>query len=105
MQQQEKRIIKLPKVKDKIGLGRTTIYQMITDGGFPAPISLGTRAVGWLESEVDQWIQERAQHRRLPKGAAIVGVDDPAQERVIRKPGADVREMMVKSSAVVGGVR
>jgi prophage regulatory protein len=50
------RIIRLPEVKQKTGQSRSTIYERIRQGMFPAPIQLGGRSVGWLESEIDEWI-------------------------------------------------
>ena len=52
-------IIRLSQVKNKIGLGRSTIYAFIKAGNFPKPINLGLRSVGWLESDIDGWIQSR----------------------------------------------
>lgn len=49
-------ILRLPAVKSRTGLSRSTIYLRITKGTFPTPISLGDRAVGWLESEINDWI-------------------------------------------------
>ena len=52
-------ILRLKKVMEKTGLSRSTIYNYIKDKTFPKPISLGIRAVGWLESDIDEWIQSR----------------------------------------------
>ena len=52
-------ILRLPQVKDRTGLSRSTIYLRMQEGAFPKPISLGTRAVGWLSVEVDEWLAER----------------------------------------------
>lgn len=49
-------ILRLPALKARTGLSRSTIYAKIADGHFPAPINLGLRAVGWIESEIDAWI-------------------------------------------------
>ncbi|MCZ8395881.1 helix-turn-helix transcriptional regulator [Achromobacter ruhlandii] len=49
-------LIKLPQVIEKTGRGRTTIY---TDPTFPKPVKIGTRAVAWVQSEVDAWIAQR----------------------------------------------
>ena len=49
-------IIRLPKVKAKTGLSRSTIYAKVRDGTFPKPMQLGARAVGWSENAVDIWI-------------------------------------------------
>jgi prophage regulatory protein len=52
-------ICRLPKVCRKTGLGKSTIYLRMESGDFPKPIRLGERAVGWIESEIDEWIQDR----------------------------------------------
>lgn len=54
------RILRMPELIARIGLSRSTIYEAISKGNFPPSISLGARAVGWLESDVDHWIEERA---------------------------------------------
>ncbi len=45
-------ILRLPTVKARTGLSRSTIYLHISEGSFPKPVSLGARAVGWPEREV-----------------------------------------------------
>lgn len=57
-------ILRLPLVRARTGLSRSTIYLKISEGTFPAPISLGERSVGWIESEVDAWIAERIKESR-----------------------------------------
>ena len=47
-------ILRLPAVKARTGLSRSTIYQRVAEGNFPKPVNLGKRAVGWLESEISQ---------------------------------------------------
>ena len=47
------------QVEARTGLARSTIYQYIKAGVFPRPVPLGPRAVGWLESGVNEWIAER----------------------------------------------
>lgn len=59
------RIIKLKEVLNKTGLGRSTLYNLIGISQFPKPIPLGLRAVGWLESEIDEWILIKVQSRVL----------------------------------------
>ena len=51
------RIVRLPAVQARTGLGRSTIYVRLAEGSFPRPVQLGARAVGWIESEVDEWIR------------------------------------------------
>jgi prophage regulatory protein len=57
-------ILRLPDVKRSTGLSRSTIYLRIGQGTFPKPVSLGGRAVGWLEAEVQQWLQRRIETSR-----------------------------------------
>jgi prophage regulatory protein len=58
------RVIRLPEVITKTGLGRTTIYRMELSGYFPQSIPLGGKAVGWIEAEIDAWIEERMAERQ-----------------------------------------
>lgn len=58
-------ILRLPAVKACTGLSRSTIYLQISEGRFPKAISLGGRAVGWLESEIQQWLEEKIEKSRL----------------------------------------
>ena len=57
------RLIKLKEVIEKTSLGRSTIYEFMTDGRFPKQESLGAKSVAWLESEVDDWIMDRLGER------------------------------------------
>ncbi|WP_340053761.1 helix-turn-helix transcriptional regulator [Pseudomonas sp. JAI120] len=59
------RIIRLKEVIESTGLARSTVYKFISDGVFPKPISLGDRCVGWLESEVQDWILGKVKERDL----------------------------------------
>ena len=51
-----RKILRLPIVLDRTGLSRSTVYQRVTEGKFPRPVSLGASAVGWIETEVEEWI-------------------------------------------------
>lgn len=57
-------IIRLPEVIERTGLSRATIYKRISCGLFPAQVSLGAQAVGWVEREIDEWIDERIKEAR-----------------------------------------
>lgn len=57
-------ILRLPAVKACTGLSRSTIYLRVSGGTFPKPINLGGRAVGWIESEIQQWLQQRVEASR-----------------------------------------
>jgi len=58
------RILRLPEVKDRTGLSRSTIYLRIKQGSFPTQIKLDGRAAGWIEEEVNGWIEQRIQQSR-----------------------------------------
>ena len=53
----DERLLRLRDVKQKTGLGTSTIYRRIADGTFPIPRSLGPNTVRWLQSEIDTWIE------------------------------------------------
>ncbi|HXV82341.1 MAG TPA: AlpA family transcriptional regulator [Candidatus Binatia bacterium] len=59
-------ILRLPEVKRSTGLSRSTIYLRVAQGTFPKPVALGGRAVGWLEVEVQDWLQRRIEASRKP---------------------------------------
>ncbi|WP_429498639.1 AlpA family transcriptional regulator [Robbsia andropogonis] len=54
------RVLRLPDLPQKVGLRRSAIYRMMSEGTFPRPFKLNARAVGWLESDIDAWILERS---------------------------------------------
>lgn len=61
------KILRLPTVKELTGLSRSTIYLRISKNEFPSPISLGGRAVGWLEDDVDSWLTDKVEASRSAK--------------------------------------
>jgi prophage regulatory protein len=66
-------ILRLPAVKARTGLSRSTIYLRVSGGSFPRPVSLGARAVGWLESDVEEWISHRIEQSRGPQRSSVAG--------------------------------
>ena len=50
------RILRLREVCEYTGLGRSTIYAKVSAGGFPPPIRLGSRSVGWRLTDIDGWL-------------------------------------------------
>lgn len=58
------KILRLPAVKALTGLSRSTIYLRISKNSFPKPRSLGVRAVGWYEQEIQEWITSRPTNER-----------------------------------------
>ena len=55
----QNRILRRSQVEAQIGLSRSSIYQMMSEGEFPLPIKLGKRAVGWSEVEINDWLASR----------------------------------------------
>ena len=67
------KLIRFPEVMSRTGYGRTSIYRKMEDGSFPKSLKLGgppkdpnvfdSRAIAWIEDEVDQWIESRIEER------------------------------------------
>lgn len=63
-------ILRLPAVIAKTGLGGSTIYKRIAEGTFPKQVALGSRAVGWLESEINAWLNQQIASSRTDASAS-----------------------------------
>lgn len=59
------KILRLPNVKTRTGLSRSAIYSRMAEGNFPRAISLGPRTVGWVESEIDDWLNQQIEASRV----------------------------------------
>ena len=57
-------ILRLTDVEARCAVNRRTLYYWIERGMFPRPINLGPRTVGWLDSDIEAWINEKAQASR-----------------------------------------
>ena len=69
-------ILRLPAVKTRTGLSRSTIYLRVAEGKFPKPVSLGARAIGWVDNEVDAWVAGQIeQSRRTQAGLSRASED------------------------------
>ena len=56
--------LRLPGVKEITGLSKSSLYALIQEKSFPAPVRLGVRTVAWVRSEVRQWALERIRESR-----------------------------------------
>ena len=85
----QKRLIRLPEVLSRTGYGRTTIYRKMEDGSFPSSVKLDgrppknpeafdSRAIAWIEDEVEQWIKSRIEERDSSL------IDIPTEENIVR---------------------
>jgi len=62
LEQTQRCLEKLPLVTKRTGKGRTSIYEGIKDGTFPAPVRIGDRAVAWDSFAIDRWIEEKIEN-------------------------------------------
>ncbi len=63
------KFLRMSEVRRRVPLSRSQIYLLMSRNEFPKPVSLGARAVGSLESEVDAWITARVAAFRQEKSA------------------------------------
>lgn len=63
MDKQKEKILGLPAVMEQLSVSRATVYRMMDSGRLPKPIKLGLRSVGWLESDISQFIENQVNAR------------------------------------------
>lgn len=72
---------RLPTVIQVTGLGRSTIYRMVANGAFPAPLQVGLRAVAWRWADLDRWSESRrsaqSDARSAPRAGSRAGIARP----------------------------
>lgn len=54
------RILRRPEVEARTGLSRSTLYDWMKKGLFPLPVKLGSRLVGWKDTDVQAWIDAQS---------------------------------------------
>jgi prophage regulatory protein len=88
-----RRILRLPEVEQRTGKKHASIYADIAKGTFPAPVPLGLRAVGWLEDEIDDWLEARIAERDTGTAERSLPLAGLNQRRKIEaSPQDDVRD-------------
>jgi prophage regulatory protein len=60
------RYIRFKELRQRVPLGRTTIWNMIREGRFPRSRRIGKAAMAWLDTEVDEWIRKQAGSAEKP---------------------------------------
>lgn len=63
MDAHQSRILRLPEVQTRTGLGRDSIYRLVRQGLLAPPLKISARASGWLESEISAFIASRVAAR------------------------------------------
>lgn len=53
------RVIRLPEVKQRTGLSRSSIYRLMAEASFPQSCKLGERIIGWVEADIERWLAEK----------------------------------------------
>ena len=61
-------IMRFPQVRQETGLSRSTVWRQVKAGEFPAPLQISGNSVGWLASEIQEWVASRP--RVIPGQAA-----------------------------------
>ncbi|RFU46781.1 AlpA family transcriptional regulator [Paraburkholderia sp. DHOC27] len=57
------------RVSEITGLQRSALYERIARGEFPAPVTIGSAAVRWIEAEVVAWVQQQIDTSRAQPAA------------------------------------
>jgi prophage regulatory protein len=57
------RIIRKPELFNKVGLSDASVWRAEKEGKFPKRLILGGNSCGWLESEIDAWLADKAENR------------------------------------------
>ncbi|EOD8954713.1 TPA: AlpA family transcriptional regulator [Klebsiella aerogenes] len=61
---QPNKMIRLANVLSRTGYSKSWIYKLIAQGNFPKPIKIGSRSIAFIESEIDEWINQRIAESR-----------------------------------------
>jgi prophage regulatory protein len=108
-----RRILRLPEVEQRTGKKHASIYADIAKGLFPAPVPLGPRAVGWLEDEIDDWLEARINERdtgTAVRSLPLAGLNqrrkiEGSPQDAVRSPQDDVRNRREARRVRGGGQR
>ncbi|WP_075359844.1 helix-turn-helix transcriptional regulator [Caballeronia sordidicola] len=52
------KLLRIGKVIEITGIGKTTIYSLIKQGRFPEPVRIGPRMVAWRSDDVNTWLSD-----------------------------------------------
>ncbi|MFW5390797.1 AlpA family transcriptional regulator [Yersinia sp. 2544 StPb PI] len=64
MLQPTQSLIRLSEVQRRTGYSKAWIYRLMSQGRFPSSIKIGTRSIAFVESEIDEWINQRIAESR-----------------------------------------
>ncbi len=69
MEKQPTKFIRRAAVVERTGLPTSSLYLLISQGRFPKPVPISERSVGWVEREVDDWLEARIAERNKTEAA------------------------------------
>ncbi|MFA6901460.1 MAG: AlpA family phage regulatory protein [Gallionellaceae bacterium] len=72
-------VLRKPEVEQRTGLSPSSIDRLEAAGNFPKRMQLSPNTVGWLSSELDEWIKGR------PRGEMVPGLDPESQVQSLKK--------------------
>ena len=86
MKNLSRRILRLPETEQKVGLKETQIRQKVAEGTFPKPVKLSAsgRAIGWLENELEAYLDELIAARErgyTPSAAELARIEASREGR------------------------
>ncbi|WP_199637846.1 AlpA family transcriptional regulator [Serratia sp. PAMC26656] len=59
-----KSFIRLSEVQRRTGYSKAWIYRLMSQSKFPTSVKIGTRAIAFVESEIDEWVNQRIAESR-----------------------------------------
>ena len=62
------RFLRAKEVVKKVGLSRVSLWRLEATGDFPRRRQITPKSVGWVESEVEQWMENRSRVERSEVG-------------------------------------
>ena len=92
------RILRLTEVLQRTGFRKTKIYEMQADGTFPRSIKIGERAVGWIEKEVNDWVDYQIQAGRAEESLSAAATT-PSHSTVVSRDRRRSRSLTLGAAA------
>src|SRR3954469_14759524 len=71
-------LLRIADVLARTGLSRASVWRLVRDASFPAPVRIGRRAVAWLDTEIDSWIANCVKARNT---SSVWGSEGPRQRQ------------------------
>lgn len=84
------KVLRLPEVITISGYQRSSVLAKARTGEFPAPIRLGPNSIGWIESEILDWLRERMAARDASAKTVNSGMIEPASAPFPKKRRQEV---------------